>query len=363
MLDDAAAKYDPSIHEAPIVVGHPKDNGPAFGWVRSLTHTPGEGIDAEPGQVNPEFSELVAAGSYKKVSASWYLPDSPANPVPGTLYLRHVGFLGGQPPAIKGLRGVEFTEAEEGVVEFSEPWTQQTVASLFRRMREWMIGRWNLEEADKAIPAFAVEDLEASARRAIEQPPEPTPADNPASFNEPAGATMPPADNTPNAGSPTASPGTNQPAAAPAVDFAERERQVAEREQRVAEQERALAVERHTAFIDGLVKEGRVLPRERAGLISFMASLEPGVVEFSETDGQSISKDRLEVFKESLKARPVAVEFQERSADPTAGADNSQAKVDPNKVRDYVEDQRSKGNHVSYAQALDAVYPKKAGAQ
>ena len=28
--------YDPALHEAPIVIGHPELNKPAFGWVKSL---------------------------------------------------------------------------------------------------------------------------------------------------------------------------------------------------------------------------------------------------------------------------------------------------------------------------------------
>ena len=31
--------YDPDLHEAPIVVGHPKNNGPAWGWVSSLDYS------------------------------------------------------------------------------------------------------------------------------------------------------------------------------------------------------------------------------------------------------------------------------------------------------------------------------------
>ncbi|MCL1861793.1 MAG: cell division protein ZapB [Proteobacteria bacterium] len=114
--------YDPAAHEAPIVVGHPKINAPAYGWVKSLTAAGGDLI-AEPHQVDPAFAELVAAGRYKKISASFYAPDSPANPKPGSYYLRHVGFLGAQPPAVKGLREPQFADGEEGVVEieFNEP--------------------------------------------------------------------------------------------------------------------------------------------------------------------------------------------------------------------------------------------------
>ena len=111
--------YDPSVHEAPLVIGHPKTEDPAWGWVKSLSLNGGD-LLAEPDQLDPQFAELVGNGRFKKVSASFYLPDSPNNPKPGTLYLRHVGFLGAQPPSIKGLKQVSFGEKEEGVVEFAD---------------------------------------------------------------------------------------------------------------------------------------------------------------------------------------------------------------------------------------------------
>ena len=118
MLAEAARSYDPAAHEAPLVVGHPKDNSPAWGWVKRLA-AQGTDLVAFADQIDPDFAGMVKAGRYKKVSASFYLPGSPANPKPGTLYLRHVGFLGGVAPALKGLPPVEFGEAE-GVIEFSE---------------------------------------------------------------------------------------------------------------------------------------------------------------------------------------------------------------------------------------------------
>lgn len=121
-LAAAIAAYDPNLHQAPIVVGHPTTEAPAYGWVQSLSGNNGN-LFASPEQVNPEFSEQVAAGSYKKVSASFYPPNSPTNPVKGSYYLRHVGFLGAEPPAIKGLQPIEFNEDADVVtmtVDFGE---------------------------------------------------------------------------------------------------------------------------------------------------------------------------------------------------------------------------------------------------
>ncbi|AVX39771.1 peptidase [Yersinia massiliensis] len=155
--------YDPSVHEAPLVIGHPKTEDPAWGWVKSLSLS-GADLNAEPGQVDPQFAEMIGSGRFKKVSASFYLPDSPNNPKPGTLYLRHVGFLGAQPPSIKGLKQVSFGESEEGVVEFAD-WGDITNASLWGRLRDFLIGQFGLDETDKVLPSWQVDSLREEAYR------------------------------------------------------------------------------------------------------------------------------------------------------------------------------------------------------
>jgi len=108
-LQHMAEQYDPAKHEAPIVVGHPKANDPAFGWIKGL-QVRGDKLFALPDQVAPEFAELVKAGRYKKRSISIY-PD-------GTL--RHVGFLGAQPPAVKGLKNIEFAASAAETYQFAD---------------------------------------------------------------------------------------------------------------------------------------------------------------------------------------------------------------------------------------------------
>ncbi|OHR40934.1 2-oxoacid:acceptor oxidoreductase [Neisseria sp. HMSC064F04] len=117
-LAAAAQAYDPKVHEAPIVVGHPKADAPAYGWVKSLGVQNGV-LTADFDQVDEGFADLVKAGRYKKVSASFYPPASPNNPKPGVWTLRHVGFLGAQPPAVKGLSAISFADGEV-YVEFAE---------------------------------------------------------------------------------------------------------------------------------------------------------------------------------------------------------------------------------------------------
>ena len=111
--------YQPEAHEAPLVVGHPEHDQPAYGWVESLSLSAQGVLLAQPNQVDPTFKDMVANGRFKKISASFYTPDAPSNPKPGSYYLRHVGFLGAQPPAVKGLKNAAFQENSEGVPCFA----------------------------------------------------------------------------------------------------------------------------------------------------------------------------------------------------------------------------------------------------
>ncbi len=103
----AAAAYDPAIYKAPIVIGHPEMDAPAYGWVEALEFAGGT-LGAWVDQLAPEFEAAVAQGHYRNVSAAFWPADAPGNPKPGVLYLRHVGFLGAAAPAVKGLGVVNF---------------------------------------------------------------------------------------------------------------------------------------------------------------------------------------------------------------------------------------------------------------
>jgi len=113
----AAAAYDPCVYKAPIVIGHPEVDAPAYGWVEALEFAAGT-LGAWVDQVEPTFAEAVAEGRYRNVSASFWRPDAPQSPKPGVLYLRHVGFLGAAAPAVKGLKVASFAGEGLGTVCF-----------------------------------------------------------------------------------------------------------------------------------------------------------------------------------------------------------------------------------------------------
>lgn len=170
------ASYDPAVREAPLTIGHPEHNLPAYGWVKSLEVNTAGNLVMNTHQVQPKFAEMVAAKLFKKRSASFYPPSHPSNPKPGNWSLRHVAFLGAQPPAIAGL--ADFSEGDStGTVSFSEgdvlatP-TDQTVTLSNQeqlRMTQELQNQLAAEQAKNATLEAARLKLEGEATAARTQ--------------------------------------------------------------------------------------------------------------------------------------------------------------------------------------------------
>jgi len=106
-LDAMVRNYDPSRHEAPLVLGHPDDDSPALGWVEALRRV-GDTLWAKVRQVAPELRQAVREGRFTKISMAIYRAlEGVSGP-----YLRHVGFLGAQIPAVKGMHPIRWSEGQ-----------------------------------------------------------------------------------------------------------------------------------------------------------------------------------------------------------------------------------------------------------
>ncbi|ECH3812670.1 peptidase [Salmonella enterica] len=317
-LNEIAQSYNPALHEAPVVVGHPKTDAPSYAWVSGIKKDR-DGLKAEPRDIDPQFAELVRKRRYSKVSASFYCPDSPGNPTPGKYYLRHVGFLGAQPPAIKGLKQVSFAEDEEGVVEFAD-WSLQTTASLFSRIRDFIISQFGIEKADSVVPDYMIDSLRDEAART-------TATDTTPAFSDPVGI---PAE---DAIQPVAEKPAPTPPEEPAVDKElqaklqkendDLKRQIEERNKAEAQR---VATERHNAnvaFADSLVSDARLAPAGKGLVVAVLDALGGGdePVSFSENGSE---QPLVDAFKTQMKkARPL-LDFGE-----VATADNTDRSAIP----------------------------------
>lgn len=297
-LRASAEAYDPARHEAPIVIGHPRHDAPAYGWIASLSYADGR-LLAHPRQVDPALAQMVREGKYKKVSASFYRPQSPANPVPGTYYLRHLGFLGAQPPAVKGLAPVELAAGDEDVIELEFGETDGgVVRDLFRRLREWLIRSAGPETADDVVPAWMVDSVERELEAAKASP----------SYSEPTGSVQQEETNV----DPKELEKRERELAERQRELEAREAEFAEREQQIQAAAREARRQAIAAQVDDLVQQGRVLPRDREPLVALFAELGDQVLEFAE-DGKHTQAPAAEWLQEFLGRLPPQVDYSERS--------------------------------------------------
>ncbi len=282
-LDDVkatAAAYDPSLLEAPLVVGHPVLDDPAYGWVQSL-HLSGTVLEATPRAVDLDFAQMVNDERFNRISASFFRKDAPSNPVPGTYYLKHVGFLGAAPPAVRGLRKPSFALAAE---------------------------------ADTITLEFA---LSPSEMMTVTEP-----------------VSVP---QTPPPAPPTASPSVDFAAREAAI--ASREAAIASREATLKAEEQRQRRAADLAFADQLIEQGRLLPRDQQPVVALLAQI-PAVqpMEFAdpEAEGQTVKTFARAWLMEFLKRLPPQIDYAERTAatdenKPPAGALSRKAfeRIDP----------------------------------
>ncbi len=134
-LDEIVQTYNPSRHEAPLVIGHPEHDSPAWGWVESVKRE-GNKLFVKFKDVAGEFLDMGRRGLFKKRSVAFYSPDHPQNPHPGKWHLRHVGWLGAMPPAVKGLKNVSFGDVPGTSFEFQEINHKQTEESNMKTVEQ-----------------------------------------------------------------------------------------------------------------------------------------------------------------------------------------------------------------------------------
>ncbi|GAB6035871.1 hypothetical protein JCM15519_04300 [Fundidesulfovibrio butyratiphilus] len=322
---DKIAAYDPAGHEAPLVIGHPESNAPAYGWVARV-YREGGSLKADFKDVAPEFADLVKVGRFKKRSISLY-PDGS---------LRHVGFLGAVPPALKGLKDVQFNEGEASTFEFGED-ASDPEKSVLTRFAEAFLGMLAPGRGDKQAgsPAFKEEPMKGDKDETAVQVAALT---------------------------------------AKMAEFSEaltaKDKQIADL--KAANQALANRVDATVAtgrraeiavFCEGLADRGRLTEYQRGLVVSFMEKLDgAGDMDFAEGD-KTVKRPASDVFKAFLESLPVQVEFGEfathgRAVGKPGGLDITTLAV---KIRDKVDAAEKAGRFMSFAEAQAEVLREQEG--
>ena len=262
-LDRTVTSFDPSLHEPPLVIGHPEMDAPAWGWVAGLKRE-GNSLLASFKNVPGVVREAVEKGRYKKRSAAFYTDGR----------LRHVGLLGAAPPAVHGLKDIVAFASGEGMesYEFVSPLHAQegqvNEAELKKRIAELEAENTLLQaKADGSTPE-KVAELEAALKKLRGE----------------------------------------KEAAEAAKEQAETAKQATE--QAFAEAKKQARTAELQGKIDAFINEGRILPALASKVLAFAEHLDrAGELQFSETEGKKPVVSHFFEFLGSLPDNGLLAEF------------------------------------------------------
>ena len=141
---------------APLVIGHPKTDDPAWGWASELK-IENDTLYAKAEEVSADFAEAVENKRYPNRSVRLTKTDDGYK-------LAHIGFLGGKPPAVDGLAW-QFNEAEDqATVEFEFAASERiesvaldasnVLVNLINNLKTFITDRFGADEARKVVPEY-----------------------------------------------------------------------------------------------------------------------------------------------------------------------------------------------------------------
>lgn len=294
-----------ALGRAPAVLGHPKHDDPAYAWVDGFK-VEGQSLYAKFTDINPQFEAGVKSKAYSNRSLSIY-----KDPAHGWR-VRHVGWLGAQPPAIEGLKPVEFA-ADVECLEFamadeaaySLGYALADTADLLRGLRDSLIADKGVEAADAVLPAWRIQSIADAAKRMQEAAAEAALAEataTPNPFSKPdTGVTMQFTQEQLDA---AAAQAAKDAEAAAALKFQAQGLELTEL--------RALrTLEQVNGTIQAATAAGKLPPALVPGLAEFMVSLEqaPQEFSFSASAGSEVKKTPSQFFHDFLAALPVRVKL------------------------------------------------------
>lgn len=336
-LAQVVANFAPK--KAPLVIGHPKMDDPAWGWASELK-IEGDTLFAKAEEVSADFAQAVQDKRYPNRSVRLVKTEKGYE-------LGHIGFLGGKPPAVDGLKW-QFNAEEVEAVEFEFAASEQietlslhstgVLVSLMSNLKTFITDRFGSETANQVIPEWEAEHLkeqEILARHTKRQ-------EQGSEFAAPEQSSE---ENT----------------------VSEEEKQALEDKLKAEQEKNAKLqfnqrVSEAQTFIDKEVNNGKA-PRitNTDGMAEFMAHLatdEAQTFEFAASDGgQTSTVKPSEFFKSFLQSLPeqtgLTKDFSRHDGEDNS--DDATAETLAQKAVEFQQSQSAKGITVSVSQALSHV--------
>lgn len=294
---EAIAANTAAADPAPAVVGHPRVNDPAYGWIERVRVAGGR-LQARFRDWAPAFRAAVEEGRYRGRSVR-LVGD------PGQQRIDHVGWLGAYRPAVDGLQPATFAGAEDGAsFEFADSAMERSawmsLADGLASLRDLLIDKFTVDEAARALPRWLID----SVRNA---------ADSGDADETEAAAMAAPTE--------VLAPDEEDEMSDSDEALRDREQAVQQREEEVAQRDaefaRRDAVTRERVFVDAQVRAGRVLPADAEPLAEFLGSVlgdgEAVAIEFADAGGQTRQADAGDWLRGWIKRLPVQVDYAEHA--------------------------------------------------
>lgn len=293
-------------------------------------------------KIEPQFEKLVQDGNLfersvrlRKTADGWRVG--------------HVAWLGAEPPAVADLPPVEYESSADEVFDFEMDWeTPNVLARMLRRMREFLIEKFSVEEADKVIPDWEVDSMSSHAAVLRDDAVNKTSS---YSKHDPEGDTT--------------MKEFDQADVDAAVETALKKQSDKLGSDFSAEKttlEAQLGTERRTnkqrdfqAVVDKQIDAGTLTPAQSEGAVDFMLSLDAEQeFEFSSGDGDKTSKLKkspVQWFQDFMATLPKQVDMSESEDDGT-GAPAGDALAIADKAVEFQKSEADAGRTISVTQAV-----------
>lgn len=331
-LDQIVSNFD-AAQPAPLVIGHPKTDSPAWGWTASLKRVGGK-LLAKFSQVPEQLVSAVRDGRYRNRSVKLSHDGAKG------WRLIHVGLLGAAPPAVEGLAPIAF-EAEPAGVTYQFDALDAAGLSLIARgmqkLRELIIAHFGQDEADTYVPQNDIDNLNSLADAQRAQPD----------------------DDTSVSPQPAFSRATDEDIAMDEklkADLDAKTKALDDANAKLAEFAASQRIATAKAAVDTAQAEGRLTPAQAQGLPEFMASLDDASqFEFS-AGGDKTTKTGTAFFAEFLGKLPKQIELGRRTDGADIDVDDSNAVVSA--AKEYQKAESAKGVEVPWHEAVTHVTTK-----